>query len=911
VPFIAKLLAPIASMLIAVPRAVDDAAAGGVTLFVAPSDYVLPEGFASALARRGRSALWLRLGPEDRDPASLLLSIIEGMGHQCPGFGKATLELMRRQPGPIAGWTPLFASLADELAGNPGSPGAIVLDGVHHLAGSHATLRLLGTHLLRARDPAPGWLLISRSDLPGAMLPAGIRRRSAGDLRIGADNASRLVERTVPGLTGAYIRRAVKLCDERAVLLDALCAAADALGPAIVQQTTSMVGQPTQVLDFLARAWLATIDHHAQQALALALRLEYSHPALTRAAIGRDTLPPGPWLEMLEAGWSRIRAPWREPLRRTLPRRAMPDRDSMHRAAGHLLSQGADEKAIPLYLELDDWSCAVRAIGAVADRLMDLGRWQTLRAWLDRMPDSVVKQQPWLVYDRAEIAMADGSVEDARRDFSTAEARFTASDEPAGACHSMLAESVLAAGQRDFARAQARALAADAVARASGLIWHRVWASWQLGTLASIAGEFDNALAYFGQAVSMAARTDDQVIIDLVQRAEEFTRRLRELFRQRELHRQAFLTLEGAVQEAAERLADLLFLPPGNLEDLVGAYGWLHTPMVLKLPAATPLLSDAGSPDGPGFWSKALRALGLHHEYVHPPRQPDGDGGQFTEAADGQAASATSARPPAEASLWPVRAVQGPMLTVHLFGQMRVMVDHALVDGLSSGPGRRVFKYLLTHRNPSATQEVLMDVFWPDSTPEAARNSLRVAVHRLRRSLREVTDTEIIVFQNDAYRLHSDVRMWLDRDEFERHIESGRQLEAVGDLVAAMTAYEMAVALYQGDFMADDPYEEWAVHSRERLRLAYLDTLDRLSHLYFGRGRYAACAALCQRIIERDACREDAHRRLMRCHNRQGQPHLALRQYQLCAEALRRELGVDPSPATSVLDERIRRREPL
>jgi DNA-binding SARP family transcriptional activator len=121
----------------------------------------------------------------------------------------------------------------------------------------------------------------------------------------------------------------------------------------------------------------------------------------------------------------------------------------------------------------------------------------------------------------------------------------------------------------------------------------------------------------------------------------------------------------------------------------------------------------------------------------------------------------------------------------------------------------------------------------------------------------------------------------------------------------------MAVALYQGDFMADDPYEEWAIHSRERLRLVYLDTLDRLSHLYFGRGRYASCAALCQRIVERDACREDAHRRLIRCYSRQGQPHLALRQYQLCAEALRRELGVDPSPATSALDERIRRREPL
>lgn len=151
-PFIAKLLPPIGSMLVALPRAVDDTAAGGVTLFVAPPDYVLPEEFASALERRGRSALWLRLGPEDGDPASLMLSMIEGVGHQCPGFGEATSELMRRQPGPVAGWASLFASLADELTGTLGSPGAIVLDGVHHLAGSRATLSRRRLEALE-RDP--------------------------------------------------------------------------------------------------------------------------------------------------------------------------------------------------------------------------------------------------------------------------------------------------------------------------------------------------------------------------------------------------------------------------------------------------------------------------------------------------------------------------------------------------------------------------------------------------------------------------------------------------------------------------------------------------------------------------------------------------------------------------------------
>lgn len=908
-PFIAKLLAPVASAPVVVPVAADDAAAEGSILFVASPEYVLPEGIAIALRRRGRSPLWVRLGPEDRDPGTFLLSLIEGVGRLRPGFGKATLELMRRQPGPVAGWVPLFACLADELAGALGPSDAIVLEGIHHLGGSYPTLRLMSAHLLRSCQDEPVWLLISHREVPSALLPAEVRHRSARDLHIGGDDALRLIEREVGSLTAACAHQAVALCDGQAVLLTALCAAGHSLGPAVVEQATSKVSQPAQLLGFLARAWLATVDHDAQRALALALRLEYSHPALTGAVVGRDALPSGPWLEALEDGWSRIRASWRVPLRSALPGRAMLDRDLVHRAAGHLLSRGAFENAIPLYLELDDWTCALRAISAAADQLMDLGQWETLRDWLDQMPESAVKEQPWLIYDRAEIAVAGGSVERARRDFSTAAACFTAGDDPVGACHSMLAESVVATGQRDFARAQARALAAHALAAASGLIWHQVWASWQLGSLASIAGEFDNALAYFGEAASMAARTGDPHIIDLVQQAEQVTQRLRELHRQRELHWQAFVALKGAVQEAAERLSNLLSSPPGNLEDLVGAYGWLHTPLMLKLPVPAPLRSDAELSGGPGFWSKALRALGLRREYMHHPIQPD-RARLLTETAS-QVGSVASAHLSAKVPPWSGKAEEGTVLTVHLFGQMRVVLDDALVDNWSSGPGRRVFKYLLSHRDPWATQEMLMDVFWPGSTPEAARNNLRVAVHRLRQSLRGVTDTQVVVFQDGAYRLDPDVRLWLDVDEFERYVESGRQLEAVGELVAAVAAYEIAVALYQGDFMADDPYEEWAVHARERLRLAYLDALDRLSHLYFSQGRYASCATLCQRIIERDACREDAQRRLMRCYSRQGQPHLALRQYQLCAEAVRGQLGVDPSPTTSGLDERIRCREPV
>ena len=204
-----------------------------------------------------------------------------------------------------------------------------------------------------------------------------------------------------------------------------------------------------------------------------------------------------------------------------------------------------------------------------------------------------------------------------------------------------------------------------------------------------------------------------------------------------------------------------------------------------------------------------------------------------------------------------------------------------------------------------------MEVFWPESSPKASRNSLNVAIHGLRCVLKKALDVPVIVYSDGTYRLHPDVRLWLDIEEFDKLVERGRLHEDVGETDQATAAYEFATGLYRGEFLADDPYDDWAALIRERLRLAYLDTLGRLSNLHFNAGRYAQSAHLCRRIIEQDPCREDAYRRLMRCYSRQGQPHLALIQYRVCVRALESELGVEPDLATVKLHNQLRRHEPV
>lgn len=254
----------------------------------------------------------------------------------------------------------------------------------------------------------------------------------------------------------------------------------------------------------------------------------------------------------------------------------------------------------------------------------------------------------------------------------------------------------------------------------------------------------------------------------------------------------------------------------------------------------------------------------------------------------------------------PAQAAATVPVAVHMLGTFRMTIGDLVVN-VPASRGLSLLKYLLLHHRQTVSREILMEVFWPDAEPETARNNLNVAMHSLRKTLRTSIFLPVILFKDGSYVFDSSLKIWLDVEAFEKCLQSGHQLEARNQITAAVSEYEAALSLYQGDFLEQNLYEEWTVVNRERLRVAYQDTLDRLTLIYFNQGKYGACILLCQRILAMDDCSENAHRRLMRCYSRQGQSNLALRQYQACVEAIQRELNTSPEPSTVELYEQIRR----
>jgi DNA-binding SARP family transcriptional activator len=249
-----------------------------------------------------------------------------------------------------------------------------------------------------------------------------------------------------------------------------------------------------------------------------------------------------------------------------------------------------------------------------------------------------------------------------------------------------------------------------------------------------------------------------------------------------------------------------------------------------------------------------------------------------------------------------------PLLVVYCLGSFRLYQDERPIREWPSGKGKSIFKYLLTHRERPVAKEILMDLFWPDTDPDSARNNLNVAIYGMRQALRnDGRGFSHVIFRNDSYLFNPRLNFWVDYESFVRRVQTAQSMERQGELAKAIHAYTSAEVLYQGEFLEEDRYEDWLIPQRQRLQAEYLNLLDRLSHHHYEHNDLTNCAHLCLKMLAIDACREEAHRRLMRCYYHQGQPYLALRQYHLCFESLNAELDIVPSASTTELYERIRR----
>jgi len=262
--------------------------------------------------------------------------------------------------------------------------------------------------------------------------------------------------------------------------------------------------------------------------------------------------------------------------------------------------------------------------------------------------------------------------------------------------------------------------------------------------------------------------------------------------------------------------------------------------------------------------------------------------------------------PPATLTQLPLAAepsfgsTSAPPVAVRCLGAFQVVVGGVPVEIWRSARARALFQYLVSHREHPIRRDALFEALWPDPETTPASTSLKVVIHRLRKALASLSTTQPIDVHvsDDGYQLNAD-GLWVDVEQFDQSCLQARQFEAAGNSGAAVAQYTAAADLYRGDFLLDID-DEWAILRRERLKDQYLHVLSRVADAALAAGDYQGCIERCQQTLEHDPCREDAYRALIVSHARLGQRGRARRWYEVCVQALRTDLDVEPEPETQL-----------
>lgn len=238
-------------------------------------------------------------------------------------------------------------------------------------------------------------------------------------------------------------------------------------------------------------------------------------------------------------------------------------------------------------------------------------------------------------------------------------------------------------------------------------------------------------------------------------------------------------------------------------------------------------------------------------------------------------------------------------LKVHLLGNFLLCWAGHPVAGLAQPRVQNLLAYLLLHRDTPIVRRQLAFALWPDSAEQQALSNLRTALFRLQHALPGCEHCLVLDRHTVAWVSGSDIR--LDVATFEQALErAARACEPA----ASAAALQAAVDAYTGDLLPDC-YDEWIVRPRERLHQALVQALEQLIELQEQQRQFSAAIKNAQHLLRIDPLYEAGHRELMRLHMANGDQARALSAYHRCAARLRQELGVDPSPATQAIYQRL------
>jgi predicted ATPase/DNA-binding SARP family transcriptional activator len=231
-------------------------------------------------------------------------------------------------------------------------------------------------------------------------------------------------------------------------------------------------------------------------------------------------------------------------------------------------------------------------------------------------------------------------------------------------------------------------------------------------------------------------------------------------------------------------------------------------------------------------------------------------------------------------------------MEICLLGEFSLIYQGRRLTALDADRPRTLLAYLLLHRGSPQSRQQIAFTLWPDSTEGQARTNLRNLIFTLRQALPDadaflVTTTHTLQWRPEA-------RFSLDLADFQAALRRAEQSMAPDDQRRQL---ETAIAAYRGPLLPGI-YDDWLIPIREALHQDFLGAHQELAALLESSGEYAQAIRHARLLQQEDLLNEAATVRVMRLHALAGDRAGVHRAYRACAEALSRELDVEPAPDT-------------
>lgn len=225
-------------------------------------------------------------------------------------------------------------------------------------------------------------------------------------------------------------------------------------------------------------------------------------------------------------------------------------------------------------------------------------------------------------------------------------------------------------------------------------------------------------------------------------------------------------------------------------------------------------------------------------------------------------------------------------LRVNTLGNFEITDDKEILNDslLKSDVLKRLFVFILMHRDRSVSVSELSDVMWNEDEIVNPTGALKNLMYRLRNALKKsFGDNDYIITGKGSYSWNCEIEVLLDCEEFEALCNTGVDSEYTD---SSFKAFEKAMDLYKGDFLDNAQDSYWVMTMSAYYHSMFLTAVKKLAEMYLAKEMYSQMEVRCSEALRIDKSDEALYSYYILSLVRQNKYKMATENYDIARKTL-------------------------